>query len=97
MSALTIDVGHTAKLAKLDLSTEERARLHKDMQQILTYVSKLDELDLDGVPKTLHPIELPSFMREDVVEQSPMENRDERLALAPEPSGTGFGVPKVIE
>src|SRR5512143_4160534 len=88
-------VDHVVSLAKLSLGPEEREGLARDLAQILDYVQKLEELDLEDVPPTAHAVDLPSRWRTD--EALPGLGQELALRGAPEPVAAGFGVPKVIE
>ena len=61
------EVRHVAALARLDLSDKEVESLAKDMNQILGYVAKLNELDTDDVEPTTHVVEMSTPYRDDVV------------------------------
>ena len=87
-------VGHVAKLARLALSDEERAKFGGQLEQILEYVAKIGELDVKDVEPMAHVLPLKNVLREDVVEPSlPLEKV---LSNAPETDGPFFAVPKVI-
>jgi aspartyl-tRNA(Asn)/glutamyl-tRNA(Gln) amidotransferase subunit C len=84
---------HVARLARLALTEPELARMQHELSAILEYVEHIQELDLDGVPPTTHPIVLENVVRDDVPTASvPVE-----LALreAPEVHGDGFAVPRM--
>ena len=84
-----------ARLARLDLTDEETARMKGQLGDILGYISLLDELDLSDVPPTSHVIDMVNVMREDEVKPSlPL---DKGLANAPAKEGTTFKVPRIIE
>ena len=88
------EVEHVAELARLQLSYEEKERLTEQMNQILEYMEKLNELDtVDAVP-TSHAIDLNNAFREDEVRDS--LSRGESLENAPESNEEEFVVPKVI-
>ncbi len=82
---------HVARLARLDLSEEEVARLQEQLSAILEAVSKVSELDLDDVPPTSHPLDLVNVLRPD--EPRPSLSLDEAFANAPEREGDAFRVP----
>jgi aspartyl-tRNA(Asn)/glutamyl-tRNA(Gln) amidotransferase subunit C len=82
---------HVARLARLDLSEEEVARLQTELSAILEAVSKVSELDLADVPPTSHPLDLVNVWAED--EPSPSLPVEEALANAPEREGGFFKVP----
>lgn len=54
-------------LAKLSLSAEERERAGKEIEKILSYVEKLNELDTDGVEPLVHILPEENVFREDIV------------------------------
>lgn len=84
-----------ARLSRLKLSEDEIKSLGADIEKILAYVEKLNELNTDGVEPTSHAVELPTKYRADEVgDELPVEKA---LANAPERLGDGFGVPKIIE
>jgi aspartyl-tRNA(Asn)/glutamyl-tRNA(Gln) amidotransferase subunit C len=88
-------VDHVARLARLELSADESARMQSQLGDILGYIGLLDELDLADVPPTSHVIEMTNVMRDDEVRPSlPLEKG---LANAPAREGTMFKVPRIIE
>jgi aspartyl-tRNA(Asn)/glutamyl-tRNA(Gln) amidotransferase subunit C len=88
-------VEHIARLARLALSDEERARMREQLGAILRYIDKLAELSVDGVEPTAHVVELVNAMREDEV--APSLDRDAMMANAPDRAGEFFRVPRIIE
>ncbi len=86
---------HVAKLARLTVSDAEADALTRDMQSILAYVKKLDELDVAKVPATSHAVHLETLLRPD--EPRPCMPLEKVIANSPERIGDGFGVPKIIE
>lgn len=89
------EVRNVAMLARLDLSADEEAAFAADLDQILTYVEMLDELDTGAVEPTAHVVELETPYREDQVTNAP--DADALLAGAPARDGTHLKVPKIIE
>ena len=89
------EVEHIARLARLELSPAEKERMRSQLDVILGYVAKLDEVDTTGVPPTSHVLPLINVMREDEVR--PSYPADAMLANAPEPEGDLFRVPKILE
>lgn len=81
-------------LAKLELADEERERAKKDMEEMLDYIDKLNELDTSGVEPMSHVFPVNNVFREDVVRGEDVH--EETLANAPERSGDSFVVPKTI-
>ena len=88
------EVLHVAQLARLKLPEETTERLTGQMNDILTYMDKLGELDTSGVPPTNHALELTGAFREDEVR--PSLERERGLANAPASDGESFVVPKVV-
>ena len=83
-----------ALLARLELSEAEEERMTGQMNSILEYMGKLNELDTKDVPPTTHAIELQNVFRPDLVQ--PSLDRKDSLANAPGTDGVNFVVPKVI-
>ncbi len=90
--AITRDeVLHVARLARLELSEDEIARLTGELGAILDAVSKVSELDLADVPPTSHPLDLVNEWAEDEPHESlPLEDV---LRNAPAAEGAFFRVP----
>jgi aspartyl-tRNA(Asn)/glutamyl-tRNA(Gln) amidotransferase subunit C len=86
---------HVAKLARLTVTDAEAEALTRDMQSILAYVKKLDELDVKDVPPTSHAVHLDTLLRPD--ETKPSMPLEKVMRNSPERIGDGFGVPKIIE
>ncbi len=93
--AVTInDVEYIAKLARLEVSAEEKAKLMHQLNEILAYIEKLNELDTSSVEPLSHVIELKNVLREDAV--TPSLTPEEALKNAPARTEKFFRVPKVI-
>ena len=88
----TID--YVGILAKLELSPEEKEQAKKDMSDMLDYVSKLNELNTDGVEAMSHTFPYNNVFREDVVTNG--DGSEETLANAPEQKNGAFKVPKTV-
>lgn len=82
-------------LAKLSLTDQEKEKAKRDMQEMLDYVDKLDELDTSGVEPMSHIFGDQNVFREDVVTNG--DNRREMLANAPKVKDGQYQVPKTIE
>ena len=83
-----------ALLARLELSEAEEERMTGQMNSILEYMDKLNQLDTKDIPPTTHAIQLQNVFRPDLVQ--PSLDRKESLANAPGTDGVNFVVPKVI-
>ncbi|CAM3583694.1 Asp-tRNA(Asn)/Glu-tRNA(Gln) amidotransferase subunit GatC [Hydrogenibacillus schlegelii] len=96
MVAITREqVEHVADLARLSLTPEEAERLTEQLNQILAFAHKLNELDTSGVEPTSHVLPLANVMRDDEVR--PSIPREEALKNAPDHADGLFRVPKAIE
>lgn len=89
------DVRHIARLARLRLSGEEEKRLVEELDAILGYVAKLEELDVTDVPPTSHVLDVAAPLRADRVTNGPDVER--LLENAPDRVAGFFRVPKIIE
>jgi aspartyl-tRNA(Asn)/glutamyl-tRNA(Gln) amidotransferase subunit C len=89
------EVEHVARLARLELSQEERERMTSQLDAILGYMDALNALDTSGIEPTTTVIPMVTVMREDVVR--PSLDREEALANAPDREGMFFRVPRIIE
>jgi aspartyl-tRNA(Asn)/glutamyl-tRNA(Gln) amidotransferase subunit C len=88
-------VEQVARLARLALAPAELDALTGQMDAILGYVAKLDELETAGIEPTAHAVPMENAFREDVVR--PSLGVEEALANAPAAADGCFRVPKVIE
>jgi len=88
------EVHHVATLARLELTEDEEERMTVQMNDILTYMDKLNELDTANIPPTTHATQLENVFRPDEVVDS--IDRERALANAPQNDGVHFVVPKVI-
>ena len=102
------DVAYVADLANLELTEQERSRMLRDLNSILEYVDRLNQLDTTSVPPMTQVSAImggselgPAPMRtgrEDIVEGLRKSLPHEiALANAPDSDGAFFRVPKVIE
>ena len=82
-------------LAKLALSGEEKEQAKRDMDRMLDYIDKLNELDTEGVEPMSHIFPVENVFREDVVTNG--DERERLLSNAPEEKDGMFVVPKTFE
>ncbi|MCW5198644.1 Asp-tRNA(Asn)/Glu-tRNA(Gln) amidotransferase subunit GatC [Desulfobulbus sp. F3] len=94
MKITRAEVEKTARLARLELSEAEAERMTTQLDTILSYVAKLDELDTSGVPAACHLCVAANAFRED--EMQPSLPRETALASGPRHNDEFFVVPKVI-
>lgn len=104
---LTIeDINNLARLARIELSTEEKIKLQKDMESILNYVGQLSQVSTEALPMGLADVAgepigkasvLVNVMREDAVTTETGEYKDAILANAPKREGDYFSVKAIFE
>ena len=111
MKVTDSDVLHVAELANLELTPEERVRMLKDLNSILEYVDRLNQLDTTGVPpmaQVAHRYGVDQqktgserfayATRDDILHGlRPSLEQQQAVKVAPNSNGTFFKVPKVIE
>lgn len=90
-----IDISHVALLARLSLTEDEKERLGKQLNTILEYIGKLNELDTFDIPPTSHVIDIKNVLRED--EAKPSMPKEKALSNAPDRTEDFYRVPKIIE
>ena len=88
------DVAHVARLARLDLTSDELERFTEQLGAVLEHARDVEALDVADVPPTSHPLPLRNVLRQDVVR--PSLDRDEVLAAAPSVEDGRFRVPPVL-
>jgi len=92
---MKVDIEKVARLARLELSEEEKETYGNQLEQILTYMEQLNQLDTAGVEPTSHAIPIQNAFRED--EMKPSFPQEEVLGIGPEGEGGHFKVPRIIE
>lgn len=95
MSVSKKDVDYVADLAHLQLTEEETESLANDMNQILDYMTTLEEVDTSDVEPLEHVIDLEYRLRDDKAEE-PLDHQ-EALKNAPDADSDYFRVPRVID
>ena len=88
------EVAHVARLALLDLSDEEIDLFTVQLGDVISTAHAMNDLDLDGVIATHHPLGLTNVYRADEVR--PSIDRDEVLAQAPDVEDDRFKVPPAL-
>ena len=95
MSDGDFDIKYVARLARLELSSQEEETLGAQLGNIIGYIAKLKEVNVEGVEPTSHAVPLVNVTRPDEV--APSLSNAEALQNAPA-SGAGlFVVPKIVE
>ncbi len=88
-------VDKLANLARLQFNEKEKQDIKTDLQKMIQFVEKLNELDTKGVEPLLHMSDGVNVLREDEIKGS--IERSEGLKNAPVQDGIFFKVPKVIK
>jgi aspartyl-tRNA(Asn)/glutamyl-tRNA(Gln) amidotransferase subunit C len=91
----TMDVSYVAHLARIHLTDKEAALFQGQLDQVLTYVEQLGELDVSKVEPTAHAMPLVNVLRADTLR--PSLPRDTVLANAPAARDGQILVPKIME
>lgn len=87
------DVEHVAKLARLELTEEEKELYTKQLGDVLKYVDQMNEVDTSNVKPMTQVIDFVNVMREDKVVYE--QTKEELMANAPEEENGFFRVPKI--
>lgn len=95
MSISKEQVEHIAQLARLSLAQDEVERFTVQLNDILRFAEKLNELDTENVEPTSHVLPITNVLREDEVQ--PSWPREQALVNAPEQKDGMFRVPPVFE
>jgi aspartyl-tRNA(Asn)/glutamyl-tRNA(Gln) amidotransferase subunit C len=85
----------TAHLARLYLTPEEEELFSRQLQSILDYFNKLQELDTTNVESMAHVLPLSNVWREDEVRKS--ISKEEIFMNAPEVEEDGFKIPRILK
>lgn len=88
------EIKQAANLASLEMNEDEAVDMAGQLDKILAYIAKLDELDTTGVAPATHVITLQNVMRDDIVLESLPQN--EALSNSPRHNGEAFVVPKIV-
>ena len=88
-------VEHVARLARLEVSEDEKAMFARQLSGILTYMDQLKELETKGVEPTATVLPTDNVFRDDDVR--PSLPQEKALANAPDQADGFFRVPKIIE
>ena len=90
-----IDVKYVSDLARLKLTEEEAATFQGQLENIVKYVEKISEVNVDGIEPMMHGRKLVNAFREDVVR--PSLATETALGNAPQRVGDEFLLPKIVE
>jgi aspartyl-tRNA(Asn)/glutamyl-tRNA(Gln) amidotransferase subunit C len=88
-------VDEIAHLARLEFNNEEKDQILNDMNRMLAFVDKLNELNTEKVEPLIYMTEERSILRDDEIKVT--VSQDEALKNAPKKDSDYFKVPKVID
>ncbi|MFY0253775.1 Asp-tRNA(Asn)/Glu-tRNA(Gln) amidotransferase subunit GatC [Chitinophaga sp. 30R24] len=88
-------VQQLADLARLEFNEQEKTEIRGDLQRMISFVEKLNELDTSHVAPLLHMTDDYNVFREDKV--IPSVSREAALKNAPDTTAEYFRVPKIIK
>ncbi|MDR0314494.1 MAG: Asp-tRNA(Asn)/Glu-tRNA(Gln) amidotransferase subunit GatC [Oscillospiraceae bacterium] len=88
-------VNYLEALARIELTDTQREKCKSDLQDILSYIDTLNELDTSGVEPLSHSFPVTNVFHEDCVQES--KDRDGLLLNAPFKKDGCFKVPKTVE
>lgn len=92
---MKVDIEKVARLARLELSPEDKVTFAEQLENILAHMEQLNRLDTTGVEPTSHAIPIYNAFREDEVGAS--WPKEEVLGIAPAEEDGHFRVPRIIE
>jgi aspartyl-tRNA(Asn)/glutamyl-tRNA(Gln) amidotransferase subunit C len=95
MASADIDIKYVAHLARLQLAPDEEKKLGAQLEHILGYIEKLNQLDVSGVEPTAHAVPMVNVARPDEIR--PSLPHDDALRNAPAQANGLFIVPKIVE
>ena len=95
MAITRTEILHLAELSNLSLSDEQVDALTIDLENIIGYISQLDELDTDGVEPSYQCFDMVNVWREDEIHKFEAD-REKLLALSKEVYDNQIKVPKVL-
>lgn len=87
------DVEHVAKLARLELTEEEKEKFTRQLGDVLKYVDQMNEVNTDNVEPLSHPIDFVNVMRDDTIHYD--QTKEELMQNAPDEENGFFKVPKI--
>jgi len=90
------DVKYVSTLARIQMNDKELEAFTGQLDKILEYMKKLNELNTDKVKPSSHILDVKNVQREDELNTPSLTNK-EALAEGPDTEGGFFKVPKVIE
>lgn len=95
MKITTDKIEHVANLARLNLTPQEKEKFTSEMDDIISYMDKLNELDTSNIKPKEHVIPIKNVFRQDKIYES--FDREKILKNVPSQESGCFKVPKIVE
>jgi aspartyl-tRNA(Asn)/glutamyl-tRNA(Gln) amidotransferase subunit C len=92
---MRMEIEKVARLARLELSEKEKETFGKQLEDILSHMEQLNQVDTRGVEPTFHAIPIQNAFRED--QTKPSFPQKEVLTIGPDEEEGYFKVPRIIE
>ena len=92
---MLVNVPHIAKLANLQIKSQEIAKFEKQLSEVLEYVKKLDEVDVTNVEPTSQVTRLENILRQDIAGES--LSQDEAISNAKHTHNGLFQVKGILD
>lgn len=88
-------IDHLAHLARLEFNGEEKTKIKADLENILSFVDQLQQVNTDGLEPLIYMTEGENILRED--EAKVTISQEEALKNAPHKDSDYFKIPKVVK
>ena len=88
-------IDHLAHLARLEFNGEEKTKIKADLENILSFVDQLQQVNTDGLEPLIYMTEEENILRED--EAKVTISQEEALKNAPHKDSDYFKIPKVVK
>ena len=95
MKISAAEIKKLALLSRLELKEDQIESVGKQLNDILSYMDLMSQVDITDVKPTAHAVSMSNVMRDDVPQ--PSLSNEKALQNAPEPENGCFKVPKVIQ
>ncbi|MGQ9719918.1 MAG: Asp-tRNA(Asn)/Glu-tRNA(Gln) amidotransferase subunit GatC [Candidatus Jordarchaeum sp.] len=87
-------IEHVAWLARIELTEDEKKAFTKQLNEILNYFKKIDEIDTSDIAPTFHVLDLVNVLRDDKVK--PSLSKTDALKNAPHKEDSFIKAPKIL-
>jgi len=89
------DIDHLASLSALNLNEEEEEEYAKDLEEILSFVDKINSLDTNNITESTVALDSVNVFRKDEVKES--FDRELLMQNAPSSNGIAYQLPPILE